>query len=171
MITLCNCYRCGSVFEAQRKDARYCRPCKPIRKKLMDAKYKVANRKKIVEQMRVRRKDLYYMEKQMRWNNKWRKNNREKALAIKSKSQRKRYISIIGDYSVNEWLSLKEKYMDTCPACLRKEPEIKLSVDHILPIYKGGTNNIENIQPLCRSCNSKKQTKLIFYPCWRMLAS
>lgn len=31
-----------------------------------------------------------------------------------------------------------------------------LTVDHIVPLDKGGTNDRENLQTLCRSCNSSK---------------
>jgi len=57
---------------------------------------------------------------------------------------------------LEEWKELKKKYNYTCLMCGKKEPEIKLSIDHIIPVSEGGTNWIENIQPLCRSCNSKK---------------
>ena len=29
-------------------------------------------------------------------------------------------------------------------------------VDHIVPLYKGGTNDISNLQALCRNCHGKK---------------
>lgn len=35
-----------------------------------------------------------------------------------------------------------------------------LRVDHIFPEVKGGTLDIDNLQTLCRSCNSKKGTKV-----------
>lgn len=68
-----------------------------------------------------------------------------------------------GSYTSAEWKALCARYDHTCLCCGRKEPEIKLTVDHVIPLIKGGSNYIENIQPLCLSCNSSKQTKTIDY--------
>lgn len=61
-----------------------------------------------------------------------------------------------GTYTKEEWENKKKKYNYSCVCCKRKKPEIKLTVDHIIPIKLGGTNYIDNIQPLCQSCNSHK---------------
>ena len=45
---------------------------------------------------------------------------------------------------------------DCCLICGTKE---KLTIDHIKPISKGGSNKIENLQTLCASCNSNKGSK------------
>lgn len=68
-----------------------------------------------------------------------------------------------GFYSEEDWENLKARYNWTCPCCQKREPEIKLTVDHIIPLSSGGSNNIENLQPLCRSCNCRKHTKTIRY--------
>jgi 5-methylcytosine-specific restriction endonuclease McrA len=66
-----------------------------------------------------------------------------------------------GWHSKLEWDSLKEKYNFSCVCCGDSEPLIKLTKDHIIPLTKGGGNSIDNIQPLCKYCNSRKHDKII----------
>ena len=35
-----------------------------------------------------------------------------------------------------------------------------ITVDHIIPKSRGGGSNIENLQPMCAACNTKKRNKL-----------
>lgn len=80
-----------------------------------------------------------------------------------------------GNYNADQWNELKAKYGFMCLCCKKVEPEIKLTADHIIPITQWKTyiqfhseikyqcNDIENIQPLCRSCNSRKGIKIENY--------
>ena len=65
-----------------------------------------------------------------------------------------------GAYTHAQWVVLCNKYGYKCLCCNKKR---KLAADHVIPVSKGGTSNIENIQPLCGPCNSKKGTKTTDY--------
>ena len=52
-----------------------------------------------------------------------------------------------------EFRVLCDAYENVCVYCGEKA---SLGPDHIIPLAKGGNNNIENILPACRSCNCSK---------------
>lgn len=151
------CKRCNEVFFTKAPRCFYCSPCRKPAKREWDSEYKRTHRKEATDNTRKLRLNPEYRKKQLIWNEKWRKNNLEKVRFIKLKSQYKRQNRLgKADYSFEDWKNLKKKHNYECLGCNRKEPEIKLTVDHIIPISKGGKNSLDNIQPLCGSCNSRK---------------
>lgn len=88
--------------------------------------------------------------------------DRYRSSKIKSNYLRRAKLKISEfSYTYPEWQALVNQYDHTCLCCGRREPDIKLTVDHVIPISLGGSNSIDNIQPLCQSCNSKKRAKHI----------
>ena len=45
--------------------------------------------------------------------------------------------------------------------CLHCKGTTDLSIDHIMPVVHGGGDELENLQTLCRVCNSKKGSNLL----------
>jgi hypothetical protein len=60
-----------------------------------------------------------------------------------------------GSHTPAQFKALCERYGNICLRCGEKRP---LHADHVIPLEKGGTNYITNIQPLCASCNRAKWT-------------
>lgn len=48
-------------------------------------------------------------------------------------------------------------YGDACLYCGKPEYE---SIDHFVPLSRGGLHNLENLRPSCAKCNSSKGSKL-----------
>lgn len=65
-----------------------------------------------------------------------------------------------GRFTLTEWQQLCAFYDHRCLCCGERKP---LSPDHVIPVSKGGPNTINNIQPLCETCNKSKSNKTIDY--------
>ena len=48
-------------------------------------------------------------------------------------------------------------------SCLNCGSIDNIAIDHIVSVKNGGSNSIDNLQPLCRACNSSKGSKNIDY--------
>lgn len=75
-----------------------------------------------------------------------RRNKELRSLRIKAAREK-------GTHTDEEWRVLMSACGDKCVNCGSDGP---LERDHITPIYQGGSDGIENIQPLCRTCNARK---------------
>jgi 5-methylcytosine-specific restriction enzyme A len=43
-----------------------------------------------------------------------------------------------------------------CQSCGTTQQESALEIDHIIALAAGGTNDISNLQTLCKTCNNRK---------------
>lgn len=65
-----------------------------------------------------------------------------------------------GSHTPEEWDQLCARYDHRCLCCGEEKP---LTKDHIMPLSKGGVNTIDNLQPLCMTCNVRKHARHIDY--------
>jgi 5-methylcytosine-specific restriction endonuclease McrA len=102
----------------------------------------------------------------------WNVNNKKKVLEIKKKyrinnrekirliNQNRRAAKNEGSLTLEEWESVLSMHDYRCANCGTDE---NITMDHIIPIVNGGSYSVNNVQPLCKSCNSRKATKTIDY--------
>lgn len=60
-----------------------------------------------------------------------------------------------GSHTLQEWREKCELFANLCAYCGEARP---LTRDHKIPLVRGGTDDISNIVPACRPCNSRKGT-------------
>lgn len=111
-----------------------CRPCQKVESR----KYRLANH-----------------EKERRRNHAWQRKNAVKVnLAV---SGRKAFIRR-SPVSSSDWARLVHRYGSRCAYCGSDGP---LTIDHVVPISRGGQHAIGNLLPACGSCNYSKGSRFL----------
>lgn len=78
-----------------------------------------------------------------------------RARVVANKNRRRaRLMEAAGEVTAEEFAELCLLYEGKCLACGRDN--VRMTMDHVIPLSKGGSNTINNIQPLCMPCNSTK---------------
>lgn len=135
----------------ERGRAYYAKNKEKIRAK--GAVYAQRNKEKIAKRMAT-----YYIEnkdKRAEYAKRYAKENSEACLAIVHR-RRARRAGSGGSHTAAERIAKFAEWFNRCYYCGTDQ---KLTVDHDIPLSRGGTDSIDNILPACRSCNSKKHTK------------
>jgi hypothetical protein len=175
------CKKCGAKERNARGDCKAC-------KREYNRKWAIENSEKKSESNRQWREAN--SDKAREYNRQWTKENREKkreagkAWEQSNRQERKEYfrqyqkdnaearrvsrnvrrarkVGNGGSFTPQEWAQLCKQYGNRCcyPGCERTD----LHADHVIPLAKGGTSDISNIQPLCAYHNLSKGTKATDY--------
>lgn len=87
----------------------------------------------------------------------WDLANPEKRIECNAVSAENRRVAMSGGRVTRvEWRQLKEFYDHRCAYCGQKK---RLTMDHMIPLSRGGPHCIENIAPACSKCNGSKHAK------------
>ena len=121
--------------EKKRRMEAYRRACNPGMSKAATAAYRKANPLKAKEAIR-----------------RWRRAN-PGAMLARGHNYRAARRGNGGKHTHKEWATILASYHGRCVYCGAPATER----DHIVPVTRKGRNDIENIVPSCRSCNSSKQ--------------
>lgn len=136
---------------------RVYRKANPEKTRATKARWEKENPEKVREKNARRRKN--HPEKVKESARKWLVANPEKVHEY-NHARKARIKGNGGVITAKEWKELRDRY-GKCLCCGRSD--IKLTLDHVTPLAKGGTNTIDNAQPLCQPCNSSKGAKIIDY--------
>lgn len=141
-----NCVRCGTQFASFRAGKKYCSvTCK-----------KMAGN----ERRGPSNAERYLRERDHRLSFAKRYAMLHPEVGQAAKRRRKALLGGNGSYrfSGKDWKKCLARHGNRCAYCGGTE---KLSMDHVVPVTKGGTHGAGNIVPACMSCNASKGNKLL----------
>jgi 5-methylcytosine-specific restriction endonuclease McrA len=182
------CQRCGNEYQPAGPTQKYCSECNPVVQKVLFAKWYRENSEKVkVCQARWRKENPEKVSTgHARWRKenpekisecyaKWHKENPEKKRTSDAKWKRanadriqvygaKRRATKYGNTPISElltsteWLAILAEASGHCHYCGK---EATLTLDHVIPVSKGGRHSKDNVVAACGHCNYSKGNKTL----------
>ena len=165
--TLPACPICQRQFDHRRKDQVYCSGAcssRADRLKHPDRDHQLYLKNRVERLVQAREYQLAHPEVHKAANERYEKTENGQQSRHKSrKAYRARKFAAPGSHTRAQFLDLVRRFDNFCPACGEQFLTGQLEEDHIVPLSRGGSDDISNIQPLCKSCNSRKRDRMMDY--------
>ena len=137
-------------------------------------KEKIAKREREYQQTPSGKKNMlarsraYYQtkkgkEKIYKRSKRWSKTEKGKISSrIRCARRRARLLNAGENFTVQDWKIILIQQKNRCQYCEKKFTEkLEPTIDHVIPLSKGGMHDPTNIVAACRSCNSKKHNRIL----------
>lgn len=169
-----SCIKCSKKIFSNTSNRYYCSDCKRLIKKEQMKKSdrkRAKNPKRILQKLIIKKK-YNQTERAKITNSNWRKNTPKGKLnaIFNNLRRRERLANVKRGYTKKEWFEKvkQAKIIGVCSRCKHNFTEgvrslHQLTMDHNPPLSKVPKDfiyTIKNLEPLCFSCNAKKQDKL-----------
>lgn len=166
------CLICGQEYPPASSGQKYCPVCRPEadrrqatkdNKKRYDAHPKEWNARArafyaahLPEMVSYR---LDHRDKRAEQNREWRQANPDKRRLNEEKRRALKYANTPIEEMLTEiqWHDILDEYHHRCAYCGKKLD--KLTIDHVVPLSRGGKHSVSNVVPACRHCNNVKYAK------------
>lgn len=96
----------------------------------------------------------------------WREENPE-AQRVWTAHHRATRAGVVSTLTRDEWLEILKRFRWCCAYC---DGPFE-SLDHVVPLSRGGANTADNVVPACLSCNSAKQDRSTSGPVYRRIGA
>lgn len=164
----CKVWKAANCFGSDKRGLfglrSLCNICRRVRARSSD--------RDILFDLRFESRQERYRADPQRYIGNWQKKNKAKVRQYKAKWKTTHLAAVVRHsqirrtriagkqehYTLDQWMKLCSDCGNICLSCQQPKP---LTVDHVVPISRGGNDTIENIQPLCIICNVKKGTKIL----------
>lgn len=158
-----------AAYDAEHKDKNAAYYAATLERRRARAKeYYLAHREKILAQVKARaeaKKDVVLAYQADRYAKNADKIKANVAAYRKANPDKKRHLDNrrrarkAGNGGSHTLAEREAKFAECGNVCYYCHQPSKLTVDHVIPLARGGTDDITNIVPACQSCNSKKNAK------------
>ena len=119
--------------------------------------YNIKNREKIAaKRAEYRKKNKDKIDLSIR---RWQERNRERVKMYRRNVQARRRGAVAGEIiAAEDWIARQKEFGNRCAYCMEEKT---LTMDHVIPLSRGGFHHIDNIFPACMPCNRAKGSKTL----------